>query len=116
MVSAVGSGDSTLGDPSPTYPDAVVITEGDPFSDRPYENLVPILDALVAAGNIALDGGFVLDQGGWSSRLAEPIDVDLVRRLFELPASIVVSPEHDTILDESTWVSIEGPRSHPQVG
>jgi hypothetical protein len=35
----------------------VIIREGDPSSDRPYENLVPIVDALIAAGNVALDGG-----------------------------------------------------------
>ena len=40
---------------------------------------------------------------------SKPIDVDLVRQLFELPPSIVVSAERDTILDESTWMSIEGP-------
>jgi hypothetical protein len=92
----------------------VKIVDGDPFSSRPYENLLPILDALVVAGNVALDGGFVLHQDGWRGRVAKPIDVDLVDRLFQLPRSIRVSRAHDTILDESTWVSIEGPGAIPK--
>ena len=93
----------------------MLIREGDTSSARPYDNLSPIVDALVAAGNATIDGGFVLNQAGWSCRMTKPVDLDLVRQHFELPPSIDLSAEHDTILDRSTWVAIEGPLSRPRV-
>jgi hypothetical protein len=89
----------------------IPISEGDTSSARPYENLSPIVDALAAAGNSAIEGGFVLNQAGWACRMAKPIDFVLVREQFELPPSIDVAAEQDTILDRSTWVAIEGPLS-----
>jgi hypothetical protein len=76
--------------------------------ERPYENLVPIVDALVAAGNTTVTRGFVNSQGGFYCQLAKPIDFDVVAREFELPASISLAPEYDTILDKLSWVAIIG--------
>lgn len=76
---------------------------------RPYANLLPITDALLAAGNEHLDGGFVLTPAGYVCRLAKPIDVALVRARFSLPPTIEASGEYDTILDRLSWVAIEGP-------
>jgi len=77
--------------------------------DAPYGNLVPIVDRLIELGNVALDGGFILSQGGWYCRLEKPIDVRAVQDAFELPPSIKVSASHDTILDERSWCAIVGP-------
>ncbi|HYN69070.1 MAG TPA: hypothetical protein VEX41_02540 [Candidatus Eisenbacteria bacterium] len=79
-----------------------------PDRERPYANLLPIAEALAAAGNSILDGGFVLTQGGWECRLGSPIDFDLVSSQFVLPASIEASPRHDSILDRLSWCVIEG--------
>jgi hypothetical protein len=75
----------------------------------PYSNLVPLVDLLVQHGNVALDGGFVMDRDGWRCRLTKPIDVETVRREFQIPSSIQVSAERDTILDSLSWCSVEGP-------
>ena len=85
------------------------IAAGDPFSGQPCENLRPIVDALVEAGNSVLDGGFVLDAAGWRCRMARPIDIELVLQRFDLPRSLRASAALDTVLDEMTWVAIEGP-------
>jgi hypothetical protein len=83
-----------------------------PEPGRPYVNLLPILDFLVDRGNVAVDGGFLLYQDGWRCRLEGPIDFAAVSSSLELPANVVLSEEHDSILDSSTWCSIEGPSAH----
>jgi hypothetical protein len=80
-----------------------------PDPTRPYANLLPILDALVAHGNSCLDGGFRLTQGGWECQLTRPIDFAIVAARFALPPSIDASPDYDTILDRQSWCAIEGP-------
>ena len=85
------------------------IAEGDSASAEPFANLLPIFDALRSHGNQPVDGGFVLNPDGWRCRMARPIDADLIRQLFTLPPSIIVSSETDTVLDRLTWASIEGP-------
>jgi hypothetical protein len=85
----------------------IAATSGD--SQKPYENLMPLMDALVASGSKPLDNGFRLSRAGWNCRLADPIDFQLLRDQFEIPASIVLSEEHDAILDRNSWCSIEGP-------
>jgi hypothetical protein len=75
---------------------------------QPYANLVPIVDLLLRLGNVAVDGGFIMNPDGWRCRLGHRIDFEAVRREFELPASIHVSDVHDTILDTLSWCSIEG--------
>lgn len=85
-----------------------------PDDDRPYANLVPIVEALVSAGNEASRGGFVNSQGGYYCSLAAPIDFELVRANFEFPKSIELSQEHDTILDKLSWVAIIGPGAVPK--
>jgi hypothetical protein len=79
---------------------------------RPFENLLPLVDLLVASGNRAVDGGFLLNPDGWRCRLADPIDFDLVRTTFELPANIQISEDLDSILDRLSWCVIEGPGAH----
>jgi hypothetical protein len=68
-----------------------------------------MVDLLLSLGNVALDGGFVMNPDGWRCRLGHPIDFETVRRKLEVPASINLSDVHDTILDTLSWCSIEGP-------
>lgn len=80
---------------------------------RPFANLLPLVDVLCQGGN-ALDGdGFVLNPDGWRFWFARPLDLARIRERFEVPDSIRLSPEHDMILDRLTWCSIEGPGAHP---
>jgi hypothetical protein len=55
---------------------------------RPFDNLQPIIESLIAGGNVAVDGRWVLDPGGWAYRLARPID---------------------SVHDQLSWCVIEGP-------
>lgn len=80
---------------------------------QPYANLLPIVNLLLRLGNVALDGGFIMNPDGWRCRLANAIDFVVVRKEFEIPSSINLSEVHDTILDTLTWCSIEGPGAHP---
>lgn len=76
---------------------------------RPYKNLVPIVEFLVAHQNDLLDGGFLLNPDGWRCRMSKPLDLVLVRQHFALPDTILVSDCHDSILDQLSWCVIEGP-------
>lgn len=83
---------------------------------RPYANLVPIVDFLVANGNrlgdfssTNGDHGFFGTQGGWQCDLALPIDFALIADTFALPDSIDASPRYDSILDRMSWCVVEGP-------
>jgi hypothetical protein len=93
----------------------VVIERSSPDPARPYANLLPIVEALVAAGNKTRDGGFTMDQAGWRCVMLRPLDLEYVADRFEIPATISLSREHDTIHDRLSWVAIEGPgaRHHP---
>jgi len=79
---------------------------------KPYANLLPIVEFLVSRGNIAIEGGFVLTQGGWGCLLERPIDFDAVRAEFETPPTVILSESDDSILDRLSWCSIEGPGAH----
>jgi hypothetical protein len=80
-----------------------------PSDAPPYENLVPLVEVLVSSGNVATDGGFVLNQAGWQCRFRSHLDMNLIRSTFTLPSSIEISEEFDSILDRLSWCVIEGP-------
>jgi len=82
-------------------------------AQRPFANLLPLVDLLISEGNELIDGGFVLNPDGWRCRLERPLDFELIREGFEVPDNIQLSPNHDTVLDRLTWCSIEGPGAHP---
>ena len=75
---------------------------------RPYANLLPILDVLIEAGNRVVGTGFQLTQGGWECVLTEPIDFGFLRTVVDLPSTITGSEEHDQILDRLSWCAITG--------
>ena len=84
---------------------------------RPYERLVPLVEALVAAGNRLRyengDRGFIPQPDGYNCFLAEPIDFDLLRSTFELPDDLRLRPEKDTVVDAVTYCSIHGAGAFP---
>jgi hypothetical protein len=71
--------------------------------------LLPLVSVMVERGNRAIDDGFILNPDGWRCRMQEPLDVDLIAEVFGLPGSIHLDPAHDTVVDQLTWCSIEGP-------
>lgn len=81
-------------------------------SERPYLNIQPIVDALIAHGNSTAEGGFRRDPSGWACMLTKSIDFDFVRAEFELPSNIKLGEVWDSIHDELTWTVIEGPNTH----
>jgi hypothetical protein len=100
-----------------------MIEPGDPDSPTPYGHLVPVVEALLRAGNRLADSdavkqqqllglpagsGFYATQGGWTCSLAEPIDFELLRRSFDFPESIHFNVERDVIACDRTWIEISG--------
>ncbi len=82
-----------------------------PDSLIPYSHLEPIVDAPLAAGNKIQDPTkFFRDTDGWRCDLKKPVNFGLIEKLFELPTSITLSREHDSILCRTTWVEIQGGR------
>jgi hypothetical protein len=75
----------------------------------PYENLMPVLRALVAHGNRVVGTGFRLDPSGWGCLLADPIDFDYLDSRFTVPPTIEFSRKYDTVFDRLSWCGIEGP-------
>ena len=51
------------------------------MSDPEWAHLQPFVDALVAAGNEPLDGGFRPNQGGTDCYMRDPLDYDVLRPL-----------------------------------
>jgi hypothetical protein len=95
----------------------VIIVEGDPDSPEPYVHLAPIVEFLLRNGNALCDRarqsrnkGFANSQGGWGCCLAQPIDFALVEARFELPSTVHLRRDQDSIFCERTWISIDGGR------
>jgi hypothetical protein len=92
----------------------------DPASGEvPYAHLKPIVQALIDAGNepspppggqVPNRLGFYQDNHGWRCDLLGPIDFDLLDRKFELPPSLSLNPEANSISDGRTWIEISGNR------
>ncbi len=78
-------------------------------SARAYAHLIPIVEALVEAGNKWRGNSmFYLDVDGWRCDLYQPIDFGLLTIKFDLPKSILISEETDSILCKNTWIEIRG--------
>lgn len=74
---------------------------------RPHDNLVPIVDALVAAGN-SIRHDFHPTMQGPECLLRDAIDFDLVSEMFDLPPNVELFAQLDSIGDQLTWVGIQG--------
>lgn len=88
-----------------------------PDDQPPYENLRPLIEALLEDGNafakplgghIPDRAGFYLDRDGWVCDLREPIDFDLLEKRFDMPSSIRTNRPNSTICDDLSWVQIRG--------
>ena len=84
---------------------------------EPYGHLKPIVKALLAAGNtpspsvghqIPNELGFYQDKDGWRCDLRQPIDFDLIDAKFDLPPTLALNREANSISDRRTWVQISG--------
>ena len=100
--------------------DREVIEAHNRRGETPMSHLVPVLLALVEAGNEVRyetpHFGFLPQPSGWYCELIGPIDFDLVAARFELPGTIHVDPEHDRIVDDGNHAEIyggEGAKSLP---
>jgi hypothetical protein len=87
--------------------------------ELPYAHLKPIVEALLEAGNepsppfeghVPNGLGFYQDKHGWCCGLLRRIDFELVERLFELPPSLSLNAESNSISDRQTWIEIRGNR------
>ncbi|QWC84616.1 hypothetical protein KLP28_13730 [Nocardioidaceae bacterium] len=66
--------------------------DGRPSHRSPaYASLVPVVELLVAHGNSLADDGFLNSPGGWYCRMTKTLDIDLVERERDLPASVDAS-------------------------
>lgn len=78
-------------------------------SARPFEHLLPIVEALLDKGNTSRHKDlFVLEKDGWRCDLHDPIDFDFPETIFDFPGSMRLSRQHDSILDELSWIEIHG--------
>jgi hypothetical protein len=88
----------------------ITLSDGD--KESTYAHMLPIVELLLRHGNaLAENGPFYQDRDGWRCDLCRPIDFQLVRSSFILPASTKLVPEHDSILCLNTWTVITGPNA-----
>jgi hypothetical protein len=81
------------------------------FESAPYDSLLPIIRVLERHGSVAVDGGFLNSPAGWYCRMSRSIDFEREKAECDLPRSVDLAEEYDTIIDRSTWCSILGPGS-----
>ena len=74
-----------------------------------FRHLQPIVDALLRSGNrLARSDCWGSTRDGFVCYLRDPIDFELVRSMFQLPESIVLSEARDLIACQKTWATIYG--------
>ena len=88
----------------------------EPAAGQPaYAHLLPLVQALVDAGNAVDRFGpegqlFDVDQSGYIAYLTDRIDWAWVQEHFVLPDLVRYDAERDEISDMKNWVSIVGPQ------
>lgn len=88
----------------------IKIEPGDLDASLPYATLLPLVETLLAHGNmLALEGDpFVLTRDGWCCELRDPIDFDLVAATLLLPETTACSRRRDVVADSLTRSFIRG--------
>ena len=95
----------------------IAIQPESPPGARPYVHLKPIVQALISDGNgpskvhgsAPIDEfGFYQDKDGWICVLRDPINFGLIESDFEIPPSIELSEEDNTIVCRRSWIEIRG--------
>jgi hypothetical protein len=61
-----------------------------------WKHLVPVVDALIAAGNMTVSDGFRPNQGGWDCLMRDPLDLVILRPL------VAADPHADKMTFAST--------------
>lgn len=72
--------------------------------EPPWSHLLPLVDALVAAGNTVISAGFAPNQGGFDCEMLRPLDFALVRPLARDDNRLRLLVERDEI------ACLHGPR------
>lgn len=90
----------------------IAIDPWSPDPTRPYLNLEPIVDFLRRKGNPPAGDGFTEYIDAWVCRMESSLDFDAIVQRFTMPPSVRLSRGRDTILDENSWVAIQGPGAH----
>lgn len=84
---------------------------------KPYEHLKPIVEVLIADGNVPSNAhgsipidelGFYMNRDGWICALRDPINFELISANFEMPPTIKLNKTENTIFCERSWVEIVG--------
>jgi hypothetical protein len=79
------------------------------MSDPEWAHLQPLVDALVAAGNEPVDGGFRANQGGTDCYMRDPLDYDVLRPLVaQDPHRDRISMSDDRVDCLHCWAGIGG--------
>jgi len=77
--------------------------------DKPFAHLEPLLAVLRRDGNdFSNHDGFYLAKDGWRADFKHRLNLELLRREFDIPASIELSEDHDSVLCKNTWCEIKG--------
>jgi hypothetical protein len=78
-------------------------------STSAHSHLDAIVECLIRHGNKPkfsfVWGG---DKDGFKCRMSNPLDFELIERMFELPSSVHLLREKDLVYCERTWASIAG--------
>ncbi len=86
-------------------------------TELPYEHLKPIVRQLILRGNLPSvsrgghppdELGFYMTQGGWICDLSDKIDYEFIEQEFDLPNSIKLDYDNNTIFCEASWIEIRG--------
>jgi hypothetical protein len=73
-----------------------------------WAHLIPLVDALIAAGN-STEHGFSPNQGGVSCTMTKPLNLELLRPLIAQDAhAAAISTGEDTIFCSHCWTDILG--------
>lgn len=86
---------------------------GQPADDgRPYTHLLPLVDDLLRRGNRLSRTGrrgepFFGNQDGYNAYLAEPLEIDYLRTVYDL-SGYVYDADEDSLFDPRNWVTVYG--------
>lgn len=77
--------------------------------EKPFQHLDPVVQALIHAGNEPTNNSvWYLSRDGWRSDFKNPLDFELLRKLFDFPETIRLMEDRDKIFCQNTWIEIKG--------
>jgi hypothetical protein len=75
---------------------------------RDWAHLDQLVDALVAAGNVSVSGGFRPSQGGMYCAMRDRLDPGLVAEWVVRDGRLSYTPEDDEVSCRHCWASVLG--------